>query len=178
MRIMLAKRVQYGNGQYVTREQIEQRRALSVSELLKGMRGVQLRSAGMSTVVVMSRSAGPSARGFGGFCVPTFMVDGSIVGSESRVGTVDAALNGTGAEGGGRFDGLTSELKSNENVVMARDVGPDQFVNVNEIEVVEVYESINNVPPEFQMFANTCGLVAIWTRRGGLVRVKEEGEGL
>lgn len=164
----LERRLRLGNGQFLTRAQIEQRNAFSVSDLLKGMNGVQLRTTGMSTVLVMSRGAGVTGRFLGGLCVPAYFVDGSMVGTETQGDAlVDATLYATGGAppaatsvdpNAGAPVGVTG--------LMPRDAGPDQFVNVSDIETLEVYTSATMIPPEFATYNGACGIVAIWTKRG------------
>lgn len=177
-RAALERRLRLGNGQFLTRAQIEQRNAYSVSDLLKGMNGVQLRTTGMSTVLVMSRGAGVTGRFLGGLCVPAYFVDGSMVGTETQGDAlVDSTLYATGGAlpagtaadpNGGAPVGVTG--------LMPRDAGPDQFVHVSDIETLEVYTSATLIPPEFAAYNGACGVVAIWTRRG-LPTVREDSDG-
>ena len=173
----LERRLRIGNGQYLTAAQIRQRRALSVSDLVKGMNGVQVRSSGFGTVIVMSRSAGLSGRSLTGLCVPAFFVDGSMVGTETQGdAAADSLLYGAGSvlPRGGEA-GAPGAVGS--SALVPRDIGPDQFVSVNDIETIEVYNSASQVPPDFATYNGACGVVAIWTRRG-LPQVLEESDGL
>lgn len=174
--LALERRLRAGNGQFLTAAQIRERRAISVSDLLKGMTGVTVRSNGMGLAVLMSRAPGNAGRSLGGQCVPAFYVDGSVVGSETRDPTIDSLFNSTVAPLpiGGQTAGGTNAVGGVG--VMPRDIGPDQFVQVSDIEVIEVYTSATQVPPEFATFRGACGLVAIWTKRGAGPRIIEDAE--
>jgi hypothetical protein len=43
----------------------------------------------------------------------------------------------------------------------------DELVRPEAIEGIEVYQGLSSVPPELRAGSPACGLVAIWTRRGG-----------
>jgi hypothetical protein len=43
----------------------------------------------------------------------------------------------------------------------------DDFVSPLSVEGIEVYRGLSTVPPEFLTPEADCGVVAIWTRRGG-----------
>lgn len=43
----------------------------------------------------------------------------------------------------------------------------DDFVTPNSVEGIEIYRGISTVPPEFLSPDADCGVIAIWTRRGG-----------
>jgi len=161
----LERRLRMGNGQYLTASQIRQRRAISVSDLLKGMSGVLVRTAGMSNVVIMTRGAGLVGRSLGNGCIPAFFVDGSMVGTETQGDAIiDSLLNSTGTlRPAGAGDG---NAVVGTTAMMPRDVGPDQFVAVSDIATLEVYTSAAQIPPEFATYNGGCGVVAIWTRRG------------
>ena len=43
----------------------------------------------------------------------------------------------------------------------------DDFVTPNSVEGIEIYRGLSTVPPEFLTPDADCGVIAIWTRRGG-----------
>lgn len=43
----------------------------------------------------------------------------------------------------------------------------DDFVTPSSVEGIEVYRGSSAVPPEFLTAGSNCGVIAIWTRRGG-----------
>lgn len=43
----------------------------------------------------------------------------------------------------------------------------DDFVTPNSVEGIEIYRGLSTVPPEFLTPDAECGVIAIWTRRGG-----------
>lgn len=47
------------------------------------------------------------------------------------------------------------------------EVPVDDLVTPEAVEGIEVYRGLSTVPPEFLTPNSRCGVVAIWTRRGG-----------
>lgn len=47
------------------------------------------------------------------------------------------------------------------------EVGIDELVTPNDVEGIEVYRGLSSVPAEFLNDYARCGVVAVWTRRGG-----------
>ncbi len=175
-RVALERRLRLGNGQFLTADQIRRRSAISVSDLLKGMLGVQVQSVGLSTVVVMSRGLG-AGRSLGGQCIPAYFVDGVMVGTETQVSVaLDSLLYATGGQAPGSTRASAEGTVVGTSGLIPRDVGPDQFVNPNDIETLEVYNSSTQIPPEFSQYNGGCGIVAIWTKRGKPT-ITEESEG-
>jgi hypothetical protein len=43
----------------------------------------------------------------------------------------------------------------------------DDFVSPNSVEGIEIYRGLSTVPPEFLTPEAECGVIAVWTRRGG-----------
>ena len=61
-------------------------------------------------------------------------------------------------------------LLLNRGTSRMRDVqgsGVDDVVAVNDVEGIEVYRGLSSVPAEFLNENSRCGVVVIWTRRGG-----------
>ena len=44
----------------------------------------------------------------------------------------------------------------------------DDMVLPSSVEGIEIYRGLSTVPPEFLNPDAECGVIAIWTRRGGL----------
>jgi len=133
-------RARQGMGSFFTREDIEQIRPTQVTDLLARLPGVQLEGAGRGNrrVVVMGRSTiGPG----GGACPVQIFLDGRLMSPRS------------GPEiHAGRFD---------QNIYI------DELVNPAAVEGIEVYRGQATMPAEFMNQYSRCGVVAIWTRRGG-----------
>ncbi len=108
-----------GLGRFITREDIENRIAMRISDLLRGRyAGVRV---GPGGTISMTRS-----RGFSGCGGAVIYIDGIKVGARS----------------------------------------PDAFVSVMQVELIEIYRGLSQVPAEFADFDARCGVVAVWTRRG------------
>ena len=54
-----------------------------------------------------------------------------------------------------------------DGVPFQMDNSPDAYFKPGEIAAVEVYDGAANVPPEYQSASAACGVVVIWTKRGG-----------
>jgi hypothetical protein len=119
-----------GFGTFITRRQIEARRPMYTTDLLRTVPGVELvgGGAGNRPRVRLSRGAG---RG----CSTQIFVDGMLVNRR----------------GPGSSD----------------DVRLDDVVSPGSIEGIEIYRGLASVPPEFLNPDSQCGVIAVWTRRGG-----------
>lgn len=123
------RRLENGLGIYITREEIEARRPMYVSDLFRTVPGVQMSSSG--------RGGRPSiqfARGAGMRCYTQIFVDGMLM-NPWTVGEENARL--------------------------------DDFVSPNSVEGIEIYRGLSTIPPEFLTPDAECGVIAVWTRRGG-----------
>ncbi len=128
------ERVKRGLGIYITRSQIDRKRPMFVTDLLRDVPGVQLRGAGSGSrpVVTMGRSSGQA-------CAARIFVDGMLL-----------------------------------NPTMLTPSGPrsdifriDDLVHPSSVEGIEIYRGMSVTPPEFLTADAECGVIAIWTRRGG-----------
>ncbi len=148
------KRADFGH--FITRDQIESRRASRPTDLLMAIPGVTIlpdpRSPGR--VRLQMRGTHPAE---GGACAPRVYVDGLIIirGDSRPVG------------GGG--------TAKEDEVERALDGDPrnpepslDDVVNPDQIEAIEVYRSASQVPAQFggASVYTRCGVVVIWTRHG------------
>ncbi len=128
------ERVRRGMGTYITRAQIERQRPMFVTDLLRGVPGVELRGGGVGSrpVVAVGRSTGRT-------CTARIFVDGMLL-----------------------------------NPTMMTPSGPradvfriDDVVHPSSVEGIEIYRGMSTMPPEFLTADAECGVIAIWTRRGG-----------
>ena len=126
-------RLERGTGVYITREQIERRRPMYVTDLLADLPGVHLTSSGRG-----GRRMITMGRGTRQGCAVQVFVDGLLVT------TADRFLPG---QSGG--------------------VAIDDYVSPLSLEGIEVYHGLSTIPPEFLTPDAQCGVVALWTRRGG-----------
>ncbi|MFH1764697.1 MAG: TonB-dependent receptor plug domain-containing protein [Gemmatimonadota bacterium] len=128
------RRVETGLGIYITREEVETRNPLLVSDLLREVPGLDFRTSAYGTrpSVRMVRAAGMA-------CVTQIFLDGFL-------------MNGRAFSTAG-FAPI--------------DLRIDDVVSPNSVEGIEIYRGLSTVPPEFLNPDADCGVIAIWTRRGG-----------
>ena len=128
------RRVETGLGVYITRDQVEARKPLRVTDLLREVPGLQFETStyGNRPSVRMSRATGMH-------CSTQIFVDGFLV--NKRVLT--------------------------PNSYEAADLRIDDYVSPGSVEGIEIYKGLATVPPEFLNPDADCGVIAIWTRRGG-----------
>jgi hypothetical protein len=141
-------------GQFLTRDDIEARRAVRVTDVLGAVPGVRLvpdsRSVG-ARVRVQFRGALTQK---GSLCEPRVFVDGLIaVKGDSRPSSAVFAEN-------------PNDLSAEDP--RAPDPAVDDVVDPRDIEAVEVYRSGVEVPAQFGGMGpyTRCGAIVIWTRRG------------
>jgi outer membrane receptor for ferrienterochelin and colicin len=117
-------------GIFITRRDIEQRRPMYASDMLRSIPGVQLTGGGGGTRprIVLNRSVGMR-------CSTQIFVDGMLLNRRSFGPGSDFRL--------------------------------DDVVSPGSIEGMEVYKGLSGIPPEFLTPDAECGVIAVWTRRGG-----------
>jgi hypothetical protein len=141
-------------GHFITRDQIEARRATRITDVLSAVPGVRLVPDGqmIGRWLLQFRQASTT---FGGLCEPRVFVDGLIaIRGDSKPVVM--------TPGGGIIDELNQEdPRSPEPSV-------NEVVDPRDIEAIEVYRSGVEVPAEFGGMGpfTRCGVVVVWTRRG------------
>jgi hypothetical protein len=135
------ERVQTGGGFYITRADVEARRPMYTTDLLRDVPGLTVTGSGsgLRPVVQVSGRATTAQLGGGG-CPTQIWIDGFLLNRRTI---------------GGR--GATEDLRL------------DDAVSPVSIEGIEVYRGLSSVPAEFINEDAKCGVIAIWTRRGGRV---------
>lgn len=120
------RRLDRGQGIYITRAEIENRRPMFMSDMLRTVPGVVLEGSGVGNRprISIGRSAGMR-------CSTQIFVDGMLM---SRAGA---------------------------------DVRLDDLVSPASVEGIEIYRGLSTVPAEFLNPDAGCGVIAVWTRRGG-----------
>lgn len=128
-------RVKTGLGYYITREDVEARNPVLVTDLLRDLPGIQISggSVGNRPSIRMVRAANRN-------CATQIFVDGFLV--NRRIVTPNGSL-------------------------LPDDVRIDDVVLPSSVEGIEVYRGMSTVPAEFLNPDSDCGVIAIWTRRGG-----------
>ncbi len=123
------RRLQTGQGIYITREQIEARNPTFVSDMLRTVPGVAFGTSGRGNRASIQMARSASMR-----CYTQIFVDGMLV-NPPEVGESNARL--------------------------------DDFVTPSSVEGIEIYRGLSTVPAEFLTPEAECGVIAVWTRRGG-----------
>jgi hypothetical protein len=138
------QRRQATGGVFITRERIEERDPYQISDLFRGMAGVQVQGGlGMGTqdVVLLTGSRALSFRDSETeVCLPTVWVDGQPL-----------------------YQGGPVDLVNLDNSAYL-----DQLVDPEEVEGVEVYNSPTGTPVQYNLNAG-CGVLVFWTRHGRVV---------
>lgn len=148
------KRADFGH--FITRDQIESRRASRPTDLLVAIPGVAIlpdpRSPGR--VRLQMRGTHPAQ---GGACAPRVYLDGLIV--------IRGDSRPVGGGGTAKEDEIERALDGDP-----RNPEPslDDVVDPDQIEAIEVYRSASQVPAQFggTSVYTRCGVVVIWTRHG------------
>jgi hypothetical protein len=123
---------------FIGPEEIEKRHPTHTSDLLFGVNGVSM----------MSGSDGAMcARGSGGSCFMTVLVDGSVL----RNTTLSCTLPSNSPLGRGAMAKASP--------------GPDinQYIDAANVAAIEVYARGATMPASLQAADNSCGVIAIWT---------------
>lgn len=131
------QRLETGLGIYITREEVERRNPMFVTDLLREVQGLAVTGSGIGSrpVVEMARSVGKN-------CATQIWVDGFLLNRRT------VTLAG----------------------VRAADFRIDDAVSPASVEGIEIYRGLSTVPAEFLNPDAECGVIAIWTRRGGVRR--------
>lgn len=133
-----------GLGYHVTREDIEKRGALAVSDIIMTSPGIRMRT---------GRNPGAKA----------FYSDRSLTGDDCQAQIyVDGFLVNR------RHLTLVSSSDSTNRTTFVHDdaFNIDDFVSPGAVEGIEIYRGTSQVPAEFYSPDARCGVIAIWTRRG------------
>jgi hypothetical protein len=132
-------RQRMGFGRFLTREQIERRRPIHFTDLLRGLPGVRLVPAGTGWEVMMRGTS--SARGN---CIPSIIMNGMLLRSAQVVSSPNSL----------------AQLDQSFGLV-----GLDDFFPTTEwIEAIEVYASSHGLPAQYTGMMSPCGAILIWTR--------------
>jgi hypothetical protein len=125
-------------GIYITRDDIERRSPSRVSDLLATVPGVHLENGGA-----------PGAS-------PGVLLSGSPSGIGGRPCAIQLFLDGVPV---GSSPGLQGLSPSSVRI--------DQLVTPDQVEGIEIYQSLGDTPPQFLTQDARCGVVAIWRRARG-----------
>jgi len=128
-------RVETGLGTYITREEVEARNPVRVTDILRDVPGIQLSggTVGGRPAIRMGRAANRN-------CATQIWIDGFLI-------------NRRGITSGGSLSPMDFRI--------------DDMVNPASVEGIEIYRGLSTVPAEFLNPDADCGVIAIWTKRGG-----------
>ncbi len=144
-------------GHFITRDQIESRRASRPTDLLVAIPGVSIQPDPRSPGKVRLQMRGTHLAQ-GGACAPRVYLDGLIIiRGDSRPPSRRAGT----ATGGDIEDVFENDPRTPEPSL-------DDVVSPDQIQAMEIYRSASQVPAEFGGASafTRCGVVVIWTRRG------------
>jgi hypothetical protein len=145
-------------GHFITRQEIELRAPERMTDLLHSVPGVRTlpSTSGLSRSGIGFRGSRLSQ---GGACHPRVYIDGIVVIRG------DARARGLNVQG---FPEIASDLEGSDPS-LRDEIALDDFLMPEDVQAVEVYRRASEVPARFGgMSTETqCGVIAIWTRRGG-----------
>ena len=134
------KRRQEGFGHFLTRDEIDKRDPLHLTDLLHGMSGVRVTCGG--------QQRGPSQGGPGLQCTVTMRAANTMFFRGKCNPSV--VLDGVLLQPGGTASGGLSL---------------DDLVNPFNIQALEVYPGPEGVPVQYSGYLSPCGAIIIWSRR-------------
>jgi hypothetical protein len=135
-------RRQRGFGQFVSREEIEQRSPFYITDILGTVPGVRVAPGGRtgSRNVYMARSAH-------GDCPVQIYLDGALVNRPVAARRISDSLR------------VSDQYANLEWTI-------DDMVSPSSVEGIEIYRGLSEVPAEFGGPNAHCGVIAVWTKRG------------
>lgn len=125
-----------GTGLQFSRNQLEESKAQNVGELLRRIPGVSVRDGNVRDAVQMRRSGGANLMG-------------------------PRAPSNLACRVGWFIDGMRIDRPG-----MASSTDGLSTIRLEELDAVEVFRGISEMPPEFASPDLRCGAIALWTRRG------------
>lgn len=144
-------------GHFISPEDVEKRRATTVTDLLTGLPGVAVgltQTGGSVGVRAVELRGSDNARG--GVCRPRVFVDGLMYSrGDSRPGR--------------RVDGIDVEQRVDDQLQrIDQAVSLDDIGHPSTVAAIEIYRSATQVPVQFggSSVQTLCGVIVIWTRTG------------
>ncbi len=134
------RRVETGGGYYITRADVEARRPLYTTDLLRDVPGLTVMGSGSGLRPAVQVSGRSTTAQLATGCPTQIWIDGFLLNRRPAGGSAPT-----------------------------EDFRLDDAVSPGSIEGIEVYKGLSSVPAEFLNDDAKCGVIAIWTRRGGRV---------
>jgi hypothetical protein len=179
----LARSTSISGGSFLTRAEIERRRARNMSALLRGVRDVRVDRTSSGWIALRSaealRETCPSGMLVFVDAVPLSAPD-TLTASPPSVaggGTAPDRAQRTGWSPTARFRWVGPRARDLVPVMMGPTDAPQNAsgeraqanvdrVRLSSVVAVEVYPALAGVPPEFLLPGAECGVVVIWTAEG------------
>jgi hypothetical protein len=124
---------------FIGPEELEKRHPSRTTDMLYGLNGVSMVNFGGAMM----------ARGIGGTCFMTVLLDGNVLCPK-----------------GGCYGSSSSNapsISSRSGNMPASGVDINQYINANDVSAIEVYARGGNMPITLQAGNSACGVIAIWT---------------
>ena len=123
---------------FIGPEELERRHPSRTTDMLYGLNGVSM----------VNIKGAMMARGIGGTCFMTVLLDGNVL---------------CPAEGCLSSSSNAPSISSRSGHTSALGVDIDQYINANDVSAIEVYARGGNMPISLQAGNSACGVIAIWT---------------
>ncbi len=131
---------------FIGPEELERRHPQRISDMLSGVSGVSM---------IHTPQGGMVAKGVGGTCFMTILVDGAKVCPP--LGCHTAATTGQNAPQ------ITPARPNPGETLDDIAVDLNRYVTASDVTAIEVYARGGNMPASLQVSDNACGAIAIWT---------------
>ena len=132
---------------FIGPEELEFRHPDKITNMLRGLNGVEMRRSCEGDLVAFSSS---------NRCQMAILVDG-VRQCPSRGCTGDAGVFGTGAQSSRPNCDSQTNLNATTAVIL------DQLINADDVSGIEVYNRGGNVPASISASDQACGIIAFWT---------------
>ena len=131
------RRMMEGKGQFITREQLDRAQAKRLGDVISQLRGIRVFRPANGEAHAMSSRGQVTIRSSNVRCYVQVYLDDALVFSGSQPGS---AITGP-------------------NVFNLNTLSPSQ------LEGVEYYSGLGNIPPKYNATGSVCGVLLLWTRQ-------------
>ncbi len=137
---------------FIGPEEIDRRHPARTTDLLSGVNGVSF---------THRPDGGVVARGNGGTCFMTVLLDGHRLCPDNGCNTDGGAAPGSSYIGRPPQPTNAAEIAAQQAPPPTVDI--DKYIDANDVVAIEVYARGGNMPISLQADDNACGVIAIWT---------------
>ncbi len=124
---------------FIGPEELDKRHPSRTTDMLYGLNGI---------TIMHAPNGAMCARGNGGSCFMTVVVDGSVLRPSPPTVCMGPSIMHIGSRGTASSD-------------MGADI--NQYLDVSQVAAIEIYARGGNMPVTLQVPDNACGVLAIWT---------------